>query len=111
MESNSVKLLISDEAKKANDIQTMNSRIDIYTPKKGLEFKAIILNRGVLLGEDYDYFYFDSNFSVFIIFIDNDEYCTTFDLLNNTIVSVDVYKDVDDKYILYIDIKPLSETC
>lgn len=111
MKANLVKFLISDETKKANNIQTRNSGIDIYTHKKGLEFKAIILNRCVLLGEDYDYFYFDSNFSEFVIFIDNDEYCTTFDLLDNTIVSVDVSKDIVDKYILYIDIKPLSETC
>lgn len=110
MESNSVKLLISDEAKKVNDIRTRNSGSETYTPKQEVKFKAVILNRSVWLGEDYEYFYFIPEYNEFNIFIVNREYSTPFKLLDNTVVFVYVSKDTDGKYILFIDIRPTNNT-
>lgn len=110
MKSNSIKFLISDEAKKVNDIRTRNSGSETYTPKQEVKFKAVILNRSVWLGEDYEYFYFIPEYNEFTIFIVHDEYSTPFKLLDNTVVFVDVSKDTDNKYILFIDIRPTNTT-
>lgn len=105
-----IKFIISDEAKKVNNVLIRNSGSETYTPKQGLKFKAVILNRSVLLGEDYEYFYFIPEYNEFTIFIVHNEYSTPFNLLDNTVVFVDVSKDTDDKYILFIDIRPTNTT-
>lgn len=82
-----------------------------FFPKKIMEFKQIILNNSIILGERFCYFTFNPYDKEFIIMITGNGEPITYNLLANTFISITAIKyKSTDQYILYISIKPIQKT-
>lgn len=110
---NSILFKTSDKVDSMNTIKKKSESWYEYTPKSSYCFKSVILNRSILLGNDYYYFGFNENFKSFYVYLQYDEYpdeyMAEYRLLDNVSVVIDVEKDdADGEYILYIDITSLD---
>lgn len=82
-----------------------------FFPKKIMEFKQIILNNSIILGERFCYFAFNLCDKKFIIMITGNGNPITYNLLSNTFIGISAIKyKSTDQYILYINIKPIQKT-